>query len=307
MRMSLKWMGMAWVVWATVAHGQPRWEAIEVPHVSGGTMHAVVWSPAETVPGALHPLVVISHGAGGSAWDHRDTAEALATAGFVVMAVAHRGDNFRDHSQTTAILNRPAQLSRALDFMLESGPGHAMIDPHKIGLFGFSSGGFTALVSIGAKPKMQTIQPFCADAIHAGDFVCALLAKQHDPLPTQPVAVNGHDVRIRAAVVVAPALSFTFDRAGLSEVRVPVQLWRGTRDTLLPHPFYAENVKQNLPLAPEYHVVEGAGHFDFMAPCTPELAAAVPAICTSQPPFDRTQFHVTFNREVVDFFSRALQ
>src|SRR5262249_34288770 len=48
------------------------------------------------VKGDRLPLVVISHGTGGSAAEHYDTALALADAGFVVAALAHTGDNYKD-------------------------------------------------------------------------------------------------------------------------------------------------------------------------------------------------------------------
>jgi predicted dienelactone hydrolase len=51
-----------------------------------------------TVAGRSLPLVVISHGNGGLASSHSDTALALASAGFVVAAVTHTGDNARDDS-----------------------------------------------------------------------------------------------------------------------------------------------------------------------------------------------------------------
>jgi predicted dienelactone hydrolase len=55
------------------------------------------------VDGPVHgrdlPLVVISHGTGGSLAGHYDTAIALAKAGFVVAALTHPGDNYRDDSR----------------------------------------------------------------------------------------------------------------------------------------------------------------------------------------------------------------
>jgi hypothetical protein len=44
-------------------------------------------------------------------------------------------------------------------------------------------------------------------------------------------------------------------------------------------------------------------HFSFLAPC---LATAAPEICRDAPGFDRTAFHASFNRAVVEFFSRRL-
>jgi intracellular septation protein len=45
------------------------------------------------ITGSQLPLVVISHGTGGGAETHYDTALALAEAGFIAAAVTHAGDN----------------------------------------------------------------------------------------------------------------------------------------------------------------------------------------------------------------------
>jgi predicted dienelactone hydrolase len=52
------------------------------------------------IAGKKLPLVVISHGRGGTFLDHRDTAEILADAGFIVVAINHPGDNAMDKSRT---------------------------------------------------------------------------------------------------------------------------------------------------------------------------------------------------------------
>ena len=117
---------------------------------------------------------------------------------------------------------------------------------------------------------------------------------------------SGFPIAIKAAVVAAPALGYTFGREGLKDITVPIQLWRAADDHILPNPDYAEAVRIALPSPPEYHVVENADHFDFLAPCTDLLRQFAPAICVSRPGFDRTAFHQTFNDEVVRFFEQTL-
>jgi hypothetical protein len=49
---------------------------------------------------------------------------------------------------------------------------------------------------------------------------------------------------------------------------------------------------------PDVHVVP-AGHFAFLAPCSAELAAAIPRICTDVPAgFDRPGFHTSSTRRL---------
>ena len=255
------------------------------------------------VAGTSLPLVVMSHGTGSSFLGHFDTAIALADAGFVVAAVTHTGDNYRDQSRSVEIMDRPRQISIVIDYMLKDWSQHNAISNARIGMFGFSAGGFTTLVSVGGKPAFEKIAPMCAE--YPGDFACQLLAK-NTRTTSNPPSAQLADGRIKAAVVAAPALGFTFSPDGLKEVNVPVQLWRAEKDALLPHPRYAEAVRQALPRAPEYHVVPNAGHFDFLAPCSKAMADIAPDICVSAPGFDRGAFHSQFNASVVAFFKSTL-
>ena len=109
-----------------------------------------------------------------------------------------------------------------------------------------------------------------------------------------------------AAVIAAPALGFTFSPEGLAGIKVPIQLWRGDSDELLPHPRHAQNVYEGLPTKPEYHVMPNAGHFSFLAPCTPMAVSIAPEICRDPPGFDRVAFHREFNSAVVMFFKARL-
>lgn len=258
--------------------------------------------------GKNHPLVVISHGSGGWFGGHYDTAIALAHAGFIVAAVTHRGDSNDDQSRTVQIWIRPAQLKLLTDYMLTQWTAHEAIDPNRIGVFGFSAGAFTALVAAGGTPDLRAVGPYCDQ--HPQTAVCAVVGSK-PKLDDMVAGLNPltwvHDDRIRAAVVAAPAIGFTFGRTGLADVKVPVQLWRAEFDHVLPSPDYAEAVRDALPTRPEYHVVANADHYDFLPPCSPtQLEHAPPEICASRPGFDRADFHKHFNADVVAFFSRTL-
>ena len=260
-------------------------------------------APGAAPTGRGHPLVVISHGAGGSNTDHYDTARALGAAGFVVAAPTHTGDTRGDHSRTMRITERPAELSRVIDYMTHDWRGHDTIDGGQVGAFGFSSGGFSVLGAIGGEPDMAKTAQHCVE--HPHFFDCGLQRQLGGAAATPPTpAPVAHDPRIKAAVVAAPALGFTFAPAGLSKVAIPVQLWRAEWDTVLPQPGYAEAVHGLMPKA-EYHVVPAAEHYDFMAPCTNALAKAAPAICVDN--IDRAAFHARFNADVVRFFKKTLR
>ncbi|MGH6707574.1 MAG: alpha/beta hydrolase family protein [Bradyrhizobium sp.] len=250
------------------------------------------------VTGTKLPLVIFSHGRTGWFGAHHDTAEALADAGFVVAAINHPGDNGNDPSQSESLsvwASRPVDMIRLLDFMLNDWKDKAVVDPARIGFFGFSKGGYTGLVLMGVTPDFGRFAKFCTEKSGA----CEELHSGATP-PTPP-----HDARIKAAVIVDPA-TVVFARDNLATLNIPMQYWRSE----LGGPGVGDGsgnarVANSLPGKPDVHAVP-AGHFAFLAPCSRELAAAIPRICTDVPGFDRTEFHRDFNLSVAQFFHEHL-
>ena len=249
------------------------------------------------------PLIVMSHGNGGFFGGHADTAQALAEAGFVVAALTHPGDNYRDQSRATAMSDRPAALSALIGWMLTDSPLKARIDPDRVGAFGFSSGGFTVLAAAGGEPDLGKVGAHCQ--ARPENFDCKLTAGH--PIPNDALAGRWvHDPRIKAVVSAAPALGFTYGKDGLKGITVPVQLWKASDDEILPGDEYAEAVHRNFSRPHEYHVVQGAKHFDFLTPCDTAPPASLNYLCASAPGFDRRAFHREFNTAVTRFFTDQL-
>jgi predicted dienelactone hydrolase len=265
--------------------------------ISGITVHGAKDCP---ISGDKLPLVLVSHGRGGHFISHNDTAEVLADGGFIIAAINHPGDTYFDMSRSddlSAYVERPADIKRLIDFMLTASAAAPNIDPQRIGFYGFSRGGFTALVLIGGNPDWAGATDFCRQS--SLRWCEKILRKE---FPTQPLA---RDPRIKAAVIADPlAVFFTGDSLG--SVTVPVQLWAsefggdGITDRQV------AGVDRNLRAKHEYHVVPNSGHFAFLIPCPPALAEAVPEICTDAPGFDRGAFHKKFNADVLAFFRAHL-
>jgi predicted dienelactone hydrolase len=248
--------------------------------------------------GGPWPLVVVSHGAGGSFLGHHDTAAALADAGFVVAAISHSGDNFEDlsrHRELSVFVSRPMDMKRLVDHMLRRWPER--IAPARIGFFGFSRGGYTGLALAGAVPNFRSGLTWCAPDSRVPMCVQA----RGNDLPAEPLV---QDERIKAAVIADP-LSF-FEAQGLKDVKIPVQLWASERggDGVLPT--QVEAVRRGLPSPPDFRVPARSAHFAFLAPCSEAMARALPEICTDAEGFDRAAFHGTLNAEVLAFFRQHL-
>jgi predicted dienelactone hydrolase len=253
------------------------------------------------VTGTKLPLVIVSHGRGGWFGGHSDTAEALADAGFVVAAINHPGDNGNDSSQRdslTVLAQRPADMIRLLDFMLNAWSGRAAIDPARIGFFGFSAGAYTGLVVVGGNPDFRRIAPYCPEP----DTSPACRQFRSGDIPSN----LPHEPRIRAAVLADTAANYAFAGGGLAEIRIPLMIWRSEFGGAGVDPKGTAQMANSLPGKPEVHTV-AAGHFAFLPPCVPQLAAAVPRICTDVPAgFDRAAFHREFNASVVGFLRGQL-
>ncbi|WP_053045395.1 alpha/beta hydrolase family protein [Xanthomonas arboricola] len=104
------------------------------------------------------PVLMLSHGNGGSARMMGWFGTAMARAGYVVIAVDHPGNNGVDPmTEAGSILmwNRVDDLAAALA-AVQADPALAdMIDATRLGIAGYSAGGFTALVAAGARPDVQ--------------------------------------------------------------------------------------------------------------------------------------------------------
>lgn len=256
--------------------------------------------------GAGLPLVVISHGYSGKLTSHHDTAETLANAGFVVAAINHPIDSGPDMSRadTVAMLvERPRDIKRLVNYMLDRWPDRARLDKDNIGFFGFSRGGYTGLVLVGANPDLQAGLVLCGQIPAAP--ACQQIRANID-LPTSFT----HDPRIKAAVIADPGFGPMFTQASLRDVSVPIQLWAsqwsGEDPAIGVRPEYIEAIRDNLPSKPDFHFVEDAGHYAFLVPCPPTLAAMLPQLCNDHVGFDRVAFHQQLDAAVLAFFQQHL-
>jgi predicted dienelactone hydrolase len=157
-------------------------------------------------------------------------------------------------------------VSVVLTYMLTSWTQHDHLDASRVGMFGFSLGGFTTLVEVGGIPDVSRMRELCGQRPTAPE---CLFIKQKNGDQLSPPAITTawtHDPRVKAAVVAAPAVSYLFGPGSLKDVKIPIQLWRASNDDQVPDEWNTSLVRQELPKAPEEHVVTGAGHYAFLSP-----------------------------------------
>ena len=256
-----------------------------------------------TAQGGRHPLILLSHGNGGGMFSHHDTAEYLARHGFVVAAIEHPGDNFHDASgvgSDRVLVGRSAQLSALLDFLISSPEFSALVDATRIGVTGFSAGGYTALVAVGARPRLARIESYCAR--HARSVLCS--GGGSVALSAPPLVANA-DARIRAAFVMSPVAAY-FDDDSLAPIVAPVAVYAAGEDAVLPIADNARWLRDRLATLVTYTEIAGADHFVFLAPCTARMADINPVLCRDPPGTDRRAIHQSINAALLDFFSAQL-
>jgi predicted dienelactone hydrolase len=123
--------------------------------------------------GARRPVILLSHGFGGTARIMGWFGIAMARSGFIVVAVDHPGNNAIDAMTVTGATlwwDRAEDLRTALAATLGDPDLGAHMDPAGVGVAGFSAGGFTALVAAGARVDPPRFLQFCL--ANPDDGVC---------------------------------------------------------------------------------------------------------------------------------------
>jgi predicted dienelactone hydrolase len=313
-----------------------------------GTLRMLVWYPAagaerEVTIGAAHqplfvagrvaagapwadqgprPLIVLSHGFGGIARQLTWLGSTLARAGYVVAAVDHPGTEGRDGitpAGAYAPWERAGDVRLALDTLLADPQLGPRIDRSRIGVAGFSLGGWTAALLAGARTDFARLRRFCSGAERDSicdpqrefplDFVRAQASTLADPR-LAPLAAREHanwrDARIRAAFLIAPALGQALDAASLRAVRIPLAVLAGAADAVTPTTSNGKAIADAVPGA-TLEVLPDVGHYDFLALCTAAGRAVAPHYCEGHPRAPRAATHAATIAAALRFFERALR
>lgn len=265
------------------------------------------------------PVLLLSHGNGGSARMMGWFGTAMARAGYVVIAVDHPGNNGMDPmTEAGSILmwNRVDDLAAALA-AVQADPALATdIDSTRLGIAGYSAGGFTALVAAGARPDVQRLLAFCR--AHPADGVCApqaetpslTLARRLTAAATPALApwvARAGDDRAIAGVgvvfLIAPAMVQAFAPEELEKVTQPVSIVVGAADAVASPATNSDVVVAALPKA-TLTTLPAVGHYDFLSSCTALGQTRVGALC--QVTADRQATHAAAITEAKALFDAAL-
>lgn len=271
-------------------------------------------------------LVVISHGSGGNAWPHSDLARTLVKEGFVVAVPLHHGDNARDPSRPgpESWKRRPAEVSRAIDAVAADAALAPLLTFDRVGVYGMSAGGHTALTLAGGRWSPALLRRHCEAHLEQDFNSCVgllteLKGNAFDGL-RKTVALAAirtifrddawyvhSDPRVKAVVAAVP-FAADFDAASLARPSVPLGLVTAGRDAWLVPRFHSSAILAACrPRCELVGELPNAGHGAFLSPPPPaEVLGPVAARLLGDPPgFDRAVLPAVDAR-VAAFFRQHL-
>jgi predicted dienelactone hydrolase len=219
-----------------------------VLHVAVAERDVALWKPAGAAPANGYPVVLFSHGYSGCNTQSVFLMQALARAGYLVLAPNHKDatcgtakgpwypgkmlaqkpqEPFRDASEWSdaTYKDRDADIESVLDAVLREPSFQGVpIDREHVGIAGHSLGGYTALGLAGGWPSWK-------------------------------------DGRIKAVLALSPHCSPYVLKGDLGHLNVPVMYQGGTLDLGETPIVKRAGGAYDLSSAPKYFVeLDGAGH-----------------------------------------------
>ena len=270
-----------------------------------------------------YPLVLLSHGTGGSALGLAWLGRFLAARGYIVAALNHHGNTgaepMPDPRGFLLWWERAKDVSAVLDKLLNDPTFGPNIDRGRIGIAGFSLGGYTVLTVAGGRIDKTRYDRFCSSA--ARDFTCGpqpefpdapkLFAelKANDPVAQESLRHSGdsyRDPRVRAVFAIAPVFGSGFAAADLSAIKIPVEIVVGQGDKSAPPATNGQRYAALIPHAQLVLLPQSVGHYDFVPVCTDAGKKVLDRICHDEPGVDRARIQTQVSTLAADFFDRTL-
>jgi len=270
-------------------------------------------------------LIVISHGSGGSVWVHGDLAKMLVEAGFVVAGPEHAGDNYRDKDKPgpDSWKRRPQEVSRAIDAVAADARFGPLLALDRVGMYGMSAGGHTALSLAGGRWSPARMKDHCEAHLTEDFQSCVGLATSLnggilDGLKKKVVlwAIRSKlddatwyshtDPRI-AAIVAGVPFAVDFDTASLAAPKVALGFVTARQDKWLVPRFHSDPVLQACAKCERVADFSTGGHGALLSPPPPNLDGLVGELLNDPPGFDRAREVPEVNRRISAFFVKHLE
>jgi predicted dienelactone hydrolase len=263
-----------------------------------------------TPAGEGRPVVLLSHGSMGAANNYSWVAEPLARRGYVVLGVSHFGESpvFRpqpaDPAAVSRYRDRTHDFNVALDYLLQRSRLASHLDPQRIGAVGHSAGGATVLMLAGTKFSFERLSTYCGSGAAAIDKGCWY--KRPDASATSSQSPEPSSKKIRAVVVLDPAVGPGFDEASIANLEADLLIVGSTANDFLPYDAHAGRIARAKANAQTNPLAGGEGHFVYLDTCSLQIEVMGVPLCKDRAGVDRDAVHGKLVEVIVAFLSRTL-
>ena len=314
-----------------------RFSQLDAPH-HGKAMEVAVWFPADeqdtsgrtivvaenpvfhgvdalenaAMAAGRHPVVVLSHGWGGSMRSLAWLSAGLAQRGAIVVGVNHPNSTWGDFDPAKGIKHwsRVHDLGVALDWVVSHRDFATQVDANRLMAVGFSYGGWTALSMGGMRGNHAQTIAACKRLGDALVFCDALLSDAHGLPSVAPAAWDADykDARITHVAAIDPGLIWGLDADDAAALEPQVRLiGLGDGANRLPDTdFDASGLANLLPDARITRLVP-AFHFTALPLCKPAGEEILRSegddpVCSDPSGANRAAVH----QQIIDIIARDL-
>ena len=181
------------------------------------------------------PVIVVSNGLGAKRDRFEKLAIHLSSYGFAVVVTDHPGSDrqrqkdflkglYKENFDATDFIDRPLDISYILDELeiLNQNQLNNRLNLERVGIFGYSIGGTTALSLAGANIDFDRLKQECDRSLNLLNISTLYQCRATELAPNQP---SLKDQRIKAAFLFVPFGNFMYSQAELSKVSIPM-MWQ---------------------------------------------------------------------------------
>ena len=266
---------------------------------------------------APYPLIIYSHGGWGYRWFQPEYTEHLASYGFVVLATDHEDAAPIGAMPPHAELSRQWDISALIDYAEQitaaDGVLAGIVDTERVGVTGYSAGGFTALLAGGARINPQAKVDWCASEQTKVSWIWPLLCTDLDAraqswsellgwqTPPSDLWPPVGDARVDA-IVSLDGGAHDFGVEGIQAIRVPALLFfaRGAPNAI---PYDHDRLLAAMDGEKQaIAIIENADHALFMPQCLEGMLMAATVDVCAEPVWDKARAHDLVHHLAAAFF-----
>jgi predicted dienelactone hydrolase len=264
----------------------------------------------------IFPLILFSHGTGGGRLTLEWLCAGLASKGFIVTAVDHFGNTFDNPIpiEFVKFWERPQDIRFVLDQLLSAHDISSHLDVNKIGVAGFSLGGYTAITLAGAKMDFQALE----------NYLKTEEGKKEAEIPEMPGLISFFekpevqesfkkapslvDKRVKSVFVMSPAIGQAFPtKENFKDVSAPVYIVAAANDQIAPLKTNAAHYAKLISASQYKTLGTEAGHYVFLNEAKEGLKQEAPLFFNDRPGVNRKEIHEQALQLATDHFRKTLK